>query len=64
MIRVAFFSALDFHGPILAPVREALTDRADTLLTADRRAIAGFRPHVLVMAFFNHLEFFRRALPR
>jgi hypothetical protein len=63
MIRVAFFSALDFHGPILAPVREALTDRADTLLTADRRAIVSFRPHVLVMAFFNHLEFFRRALP-
>jgi CDP-Glycerol:Poly(glycerophosphate) glycerophosphotransferase len=63
MIRVAFFSALEFHAPILAPVRAALTDRADTLLTADRRAIVGFHPHVLVMGFFSHLEFFRRTLP-
>lgn len=63
MIRVAFFSALDFYGPILAPVRDALGDRADTLLSADRVAVVRFRPHVLVMAFFAHLEFFRRALP-
>jgi CDP-glycerol glycerophosphotransferase (TagB/SpsB family) len=63
MIRVAFFAALGFHGPILGPVRDALGARADTLLTGDRRAAVAFRPHVLVLAAAPHLEYFRRALP-
>lgn len=63
MIRVAFFAALRFHEPILAPVRDALRDDADTLLGGDRRAIAAFRPNVLVMAASAHLEYFRRHLP-
>ena len=63
MIRVAFFAALRFHGPILASVRDALRDGADTLLSGNRRAIAAFRPHALVMAASAHLEYFRRHLP-
>lgn len=63
MIRVAFFAGLPFHAPILAPVRDAVGDRAATILGGDRRAVAAFRPHVLVMASSAHLEYFRRRLP-
>lgn len=63
MIRVAFFAALRFHSPILAAVRDALGGRARTLLTHDRRAVATFTPHVVVMAASPHLEYFRHHLP-
>ena len=63
MIRVAFFAALRFHAPILAPVRNALGRRAETLLAGDRRAIVAFAPHVVVMAASPHLEYFRHHLP-
>lgn len=63
MIRVAFFAALRFHTPILAPVRDALGGRAETLLAGDRRAIVAFAPHVVVMAASPHLEYFRHHLP-
>ena len=63
MIRVAFFAALRFHAPILAPIRDALGGRAETLLAADRRAIVAFAPHVVVMAASPHLEYFRHHLP-
>lgn len=63
MIRVAFFAALRFHAPILAPVRDALGGRAETLLAGDRRAIVAFAPHVVVMAASPHLEYFRHHLP-
>ncbi len=64
MTRVAFFAALSFHAPILAPVRDAIADRADTLLSPDRRAVVAFAPHVVVMAASAHLEYFRHHLPR
>ena len=63
MIRVALFAALRFHAPILAPVRDALAGRAETLLASDRRAIVAFAPHVVVMAASPHLEYFRHHLP-
>jgi hypothetical protein len=63
VIRVAFFAALRFHAPILAPVRDALGGRAETLLAGDRRAIVAFAPHVVVMAASPHLEYFRHHLP-
>ena len=63
MIRVAFFAALRFHAPILAPVRDALGGRAETLLAGDRRAVVAFAPHVVVMAASPHLEYFRHHLP-
>ena len=63
MIRVAFFAALRFHAPILAPVRDALGARAETLLAGDRRAVVAFAPHVVVMAASPHLEYFRHHLP-
>src|SRR5262245_3272490 len=63
MIRVAFFAAFPFHVPILAPVRAALEGRAETLLGENRRAVEAFRPHVLLMASFSSLEFFRARLP-
>ena len=63
MTRVAFFADFPFHASIMAPVLDALGDRAETLQSADRRAIAAFRPDVLVMAASAHLEYFRRALP-
>jgi hypothetical protein len=63
VIRVAFFAAFRFHAPILAPVRDALRDRALTLLAEDRRAIVAFDPHVVVMASSAHLEYFRHRLP-
>ena len=64
VIRVAFFAALRFHAPILAPVRDALGGRAETLLAGDRRSIVAFAPHVVVMAASAHLEYFRHHLPR
>jgi hypothetical protein len=63
LIRAAFFAAFRFHEAILAPVRDALGSAAETLLSGDRRAVAAFRPHVLVMAASAHLEYFRRRLP-
>ena len=63
VIRVAFFAALRFHAPILAPVRDALGGRAETLLAGDRRAVVAFAPHVVVMAASPHLEYFRHHLP-
>ena len=63
MIRVAFFAAFPFHVPILLPVQTALLGRAETLLAEDRRGVVAFRPHVLVMASFSSLEFFRVRLP-
>jgi hypothetical protein len=63
VIRVAFFAAFPFHAPILASVQSALAGRASTLLDERRRAIVAFRPHVLVMASFPSLEYFRHRLP-
>ena len=63
MIRVAFHAAFPFHAPILASVERALAGRAETLLHGDRRALVAFRPHVLVMASFPSLEYFRHRLP-
>jgi hypothetical protein len=63
VIRVAFFAALPFHAPILAPVRNALGRRAETLLAGDRGAIVAFAPQVVVMAASPHLEYFRHHLP-
>jgi hypothetical protein len=63
-MRVAFFAHFPFHGPILAPIREALAGRAECLLTSDRREVIGFCPDVVVMASHAGLEYFRRYLPR
>jgi hypothetical protein len=63
LIRVAFFAAFRFHEAILGPVHDALRDGADALLSGDRRAVAAFRPHVVVMAASAHLEYFRHHLP-
>lgn len=63
MPRVAFYQSFPFHGPILAPIRAALGDRAESVLIGDRRAIVAFAPHVLVMATSESLEFFRHHLP-
>lgn len=63
MIRVAFYAAFSFHAPILAPVRDAIGDRATTLLSGDRAAVVRFAPHVVVMAASPHLEYFRHHLP-
>jgi hypothetical protein len=62
-VRVAFFAHLPFHRSILAPVHGAVGERAERLLTADRREVVAFGPDVLVMASHAGLEYFRRHLP-
>jgi len=63
VIRVAFYTPFGFHAPILGPVRDALKESAESLLSKNRRAIVAFDPHVLVMADGAHLEYFRLMLP-
>lgn len=63
-MRVAFFAHLPFHRPILAPVHDAVGEKAECLLTSDRRQVVAFGPDVLVMAGHPGLEYFRRHLPR
>jgi hypothetical protein len=63
-MRVAFFAHLPFHRPILAPIHDALGDRAARLLTSDRRQVVAFAPDVIVLAGHADLEYFRHHLPR
>ena len=63
-MRVAVFAHLPFHRPILAPIHDALGDRAERLLTSDRRQTVAFDPDVIVMAGHAELEYFRHHLPR
>lgn len=53
----AFFLRWEFHRPILAPVHEALQDRAPCLLSASVEEIVAFRPAVLVMADDSYRRF-------
>ena len=62
-MRVAFFAHLPFHGPILAPVHDAVGARAECLFTSDRGRVTAFAPDVLVMASHAELEYFRTHLP-
>jgi hypothetical protein len=61
--RIGFYAGLPFHEPILAPIRDAVTEHT-TMLSADRRELATFDPTVLVMADAADLEWFRVHLPR
>jgi hypothetical protein len=63
-VRAVFHADFRFHAPILAPIRDALGDRAVSALTHDRRDARAFDPHVLVLAASTQLEYFRRHLPR
>src|SRR5688572_21446258 len=63
MMRVAFFAPLRFFRPILEPIAAAVDGRAEVLVAGDRAAVLAFRPHVLVQAATEHLEFFRSRLP-
>jgi len=63
-MRVAFFAHLPFHRPILAPIHDAVGERAGRLLTSDRRRVVAFAPDVVVLAGHAGLEYFRHHLPR
>jgi hypothetical protein len=63
MSRIAFFAQLPFHAPILQPIHDALPAGVERILSADRRAVARFRPEVLAMASHAHLEYFRHHVP-
>jgi hypothetical protein len=61
--RVALYGRYAFYRTILAPVRAALDSQVDAILTGDPAEVVAFRPHVLLVAAHDRLEYFRYHLP-
>ena len=61
--RIALFGRYPFYRSILEPVRAAIDPDIETLLTGDANDVVAFRPHVLLVAAHDRLEYFRHRLP-